>query len=96
MQRLHLKIKLLVPLFQALNKMESEWNSVFFTVEPYKDTGTFILKDTDEANQLTDDHIVMVQSMSFSPFKKHFEERMGTWENKLKITQVLVSYPHTW
>nr|XP_021152153.1 dynein heavy chain 1, axonemal [Columba livia] len=71
----------------ALNKMESEWNSVFFTVEPYKDTGTFILKDTDEANQLTDDHIVMVQSMSFSPFKKHFEERMGTWENKLKITQ---------
>ncbi|XP_072203968.1 dynein axonemal heavy chain 1 [Excalfactoria chinensis] len=71
----------------ALNKMESEWNSVSFAVSPYKDTGTFILKDTDEASQLLDDHIVMVQSMSFSPFKKHFEDRMNTWENKLKMTQ---------
>ncbi|NXX96308.1 DYH1 protein, partial [Centropus bengalensis] len=71
----------------ALNKMESEWNSVLFTVMLYKDTGTFILKDTDEASQLLDDHIGMVQSMSFSPFKKPFEERMNTWENKLKMTQ---------
>lgn len=95
MHRLYLKIKLLVPLFQALNKMESEWNSVLFTVMLYKDTDTFILKNTDEASQLLDDHIVMIQSMSFSPFKKPFEERMNTWENKLKMTQVLVSYPHT-
>uniref|UniRef100_A0A8C3K7K0 Dynein axonemal heavy chain 1 n=1 Tax=Calidris pygmaea TaxID=425635 RepID=A0A8C3K7K0_9CHAR len=71
----------------ALNKMESEWKSVLFTVTLYKDTGTFILKNTDEASQLLDDHIVMVQSMSFSPFKKPFEERMNTWENKLKMTQ---------
>lgn len=91
MQRLYLRIKLLVSLFQALNKMESEWSSVSFTVSLYKDTGTFILKDTDEASQLLDDHIVMTQSMSFSPFKKHFEDRMNTWENKLRMTQVLVS-----
>uniref|UniRef100_A0A8B9RRP5 Dynein axonemal heavy chain 1 n=1 Tax=Accipiter nisus TaxID=211598 RepID=A0A8B9RRP5_9AVES len=71
----------------ALNKMESEWNSVVFTVMLYKDTDTFILKNTDEASQLLDDHIVMIQSMSFSPFKKPFEERMNTWENKLKMTQ---------
>lgn len=89
------EIKLLVPLFQALNKMESEWNSVLLTVMLYKDTDTFILKNTDEASQLLEDHIVMVQSMSFSPFKKPFEERMNTWENKLKMTQVLVSYLHT-
>lgn len=75
--------------------MESEWNSVLFTVMLYKDTNTFILKNTDEASQLLDDHIVMIQSMSFSPFKKAFEERMNTWENKLKMTQVLVSYLHT-
>lgn len=75
--------------------MESEWNSVFFSVDPYKDTGTFILKNTDEASQLLDDHLVLVQSMSFSPFKKPFEERMNAWENKLKITQVLLSYLHT-
>lgn len=75
--------------------MESEWKSVLFTVVPYKDTGTFILKSTDDVSQLLDDHIVMIQSMSFSPFKKPFEERMNTWENNLKMTQVLISYPHT-
>lgn len=74
--------------------MENEWSSVSFTVSLYKDTGTFILKNTDEASQLLDDHIVMIQSMSFSPYKKAFEDRMNTWENKLKMTQVLVS-PHT-
>uniref|UniRef100_A0A8B9CDG4 Dynein axonemal heavy chain 1 n=1 Tax=Anser brachyrhynchus TaxID=132585 RepID=A0A8B9CDG4_9AVES len=71
----------------VLNKMENEWSSVSFTVSLYKDTGTFILKNTDEASQLLDDHIVMIQSMSFSPFKKAFEDRMNTWENKLKMTQ---------
>ncbi|NWX92741.1 DYH1 protein, partial [Nothoprocta pentlandii] len=71
----------------ALDKMENEWSSIFFTVMPYKDTDTFILKSPDEASQLLDDHIVMTQSMSFSPYKKPFEERMNTWESKLKMTQ---------
>ena len=72
---------------QALDKMESEWKPIRFDVLPYKSTGTFIVKASDEVNQLLDDHIVMTQSMSFSPFKKAFEERISTWENKLKITQ---------
>lgn len=68
--------------------MEREWESILFNVVPYKETETFILKSPDEASQLLDDHIVMTQSMSFSPFKKPFEERINTWENKLKLTQV--------
>ncbi|CAM4600221.1 unnamed protein product [Caretta caretta] len=71
----------------ALDKMESEWVSILFNVLPYKETETFILKSPDEASQLLDDHIVMTQSMSFSPFKKPFEDRMNTWETKLKMTQ---------
>ncbi|XP_048343305.1 LOW QUALITY PROTEIN: dynein axonemal heavy chain 1 [Sphaerodactylus townsendi] len=71
----------------ALDKMEREWESVLFNILPYKETGTFIMKSPDEASQLLDDHIVMTQSMSFSPFKKPFEERINTWENKLKMTQ---------
>lgn len=69
--------------------MEGEWASVLFTVLPYKETGTFILKSPEEASQLLDDHIVMTQSMSFSPYKKPFEERISTWESKLRLTQVL-------
>ncbi|RXN34314.1 dynein heavy chain axonemal [Labeo rohita] len=72
---------------QALNKMEEEWSTVMFEVMPYKETGTYILKSPDEASQLLDDHIVMTQSMVFSPYKKPFEERIGKWESKLKMTQ---------
>ncbi|XP_067102135.1 dynein axonemal heavy chain 1 [Osmerus mordax] len=72
---------------QALNKMENEWSTVMFEVLPYKETGTYILKSPDEASQLLDDHIVMTQSMSFSPYKKPFEERISAWETKLRMTQ---------
>ncbi|XP_006892361.1 PREDICTED: dynein heavy chain 1, axonemal [Elephantulus edwardii] len=72
---------------QALDKMEKEWSVIQFNVLPYKETGTYILKSPDEASQLLDDHIVMTQSMSFSPYKKPFEQRINSWENKLKLTQ---------
>ncbi|XP_032314242.1 dynein heavy chain 1, axonemal isoform X8 [Camelus ferus] len=72
---------------QALDKMEKEWSTILFNVMPYKETETYILKSPDEASQLLDDHIVMTQSMSFSPYKKPFEQRINSWENKLKLTQ---------
>lgn len=73
--------------YQALDKMESEWKPVMLEVMPYKETGTFIMKVSDDCSQLLDDHIVMAQSMSFSPYKKPFEERITTWESKLVMTQ---------
>ncbi|XP_035886761.1 dynein heavy chain 1, axonemal isoform X2 [Phyllostomus discolor] len=72
---------------QALDKMEKEWSTILFNVMPYKETDTYILKSPDEASQLLDDHIVMTQSMSFSPYKKPFEQRINSWETKLKLTQ---------
>lgn len=73
---------------QTLEKMENEWAAILFDVLPYKETGTYIIKSPDEASQLLDDHIVTMQSLSFSPFKKTFEERINGWENRLKMTQV--------
>jgi dynein heavy chain len=72
---------------QALDKMEEQWAPIEFEVMEYKDTGTYIIKAPEEASQLLDDHIVMTQSMSFSPFKKPFEERIVSWEQTLRITQ---------
>ena len=77
-----------LPHLQALDKMEKEWSTILFNVMPYKETDTYILKSPDEASQLLDDHIVMTQSMSFSPYKKPFEQRINSWETKLKLTQV--------
>ena len=70
--------------------MESEWEPVLFEILSYKDTGTYILRASEDVSQLLDDHIVMTQSMSFSPYKKPFEERISTWESKLKTTQVCI------
>ncbi|XP_055888364.1 dynein axonemal heavy chain 1-like isoform X4 [Biomphalaria glabrata] len=71
----------------ALNKMEADWENVEFDVQPYKNSGTFMLKASDEISQQLDDHIVMTQAMAFSPYKKEFEERINLWEQKLKLTQ---------
>jgi hypothetical protein len=56
---------------QAMDKMEGEWKSVSLEVVLYRTTGTFVLKGADVIQQTLDDHIVMTQSMSFSPFKGH-------------------------
>jgi len=68
--------------------MAGEWSSINFEVMPYKSTGTYIIKIGDEVSQLLDDHIVMTQSMSFSPYKQPFEERISKWETTLRVTQV--------
>ena len=68
--------------------MESEWDPMLMEISAYKETGTFIMKSSEETGQMLDDHIVMTQAMSFSPYKKPFEVRIATWENKLRTTQV--------
>jgi len=71
--------------------MIQEWTPINFEVMPYKSTGTFIIRISDEVSQLLDDHIVMTQSMSFSPYKKPFEDRIAKWEGQLRTTQVCFS-----
>ena len=76
-----------------MDKMEGEWESVLLEIVSYKETGTFIMKSGEETAQMLDDHIVMAQAMSFSPYKKPFELRITSWENKLRLIQVhILSY----
>jgi dynein heavy chain len=51
----------------------------------YRETGTFVIKVEEAITQQLDDHIVMTQSMSFSPFKKPFQERLAQWEAQLSL-----------
>ena len=67
--------------------MEEEWEPILLEIIAYKETGTYFMRSGDESAQQLDDHIVMTQAMSFSPYKKPFEARIMTWENKLRITQ---------
>ena len=70
---------------QAMDKMEGEWKGVNLDMSPYRETGTYVLKGFDVVQQLLDDHIVMTQSMSFSPFKGPFAQRIEDWERLLTL-----------
>jgi dynein heavy chain len=44
-----------------------------------------VVRGTEDVMQQLDDHIVMTQSMAFSPFKRAFEERIAKWSSKLSL-----------
>ena len=58
----------------SLIKMKEEWESVFFSLKPFKKSGTCTVLGFDDAGAILDEHIVLTQTMQFSSFKKPFEE----------------------
>jgi dynein heavy chain len=74
----------------AMEKMYGEWEGADLQVMEYRETGTFVIRVEETITQMLDDHIVMAQAMSFSPFKKPFEEQITEWERTLSmVSEVL-------
>lgn len=67
----------------TLAKMKNDWESVDFLLFPFKNTGTFYAGGFDDAMAMLDEHIVLTQTMQFSPFKKPFEEEIEQWNASL-------------
>lgn len=67
----------------SLEKMQSDWKTVEFRLIPFKTTGTFSVVGFDDAMAMLDEHIVITQTMQFSPFKKPFEEEIENWNATL-------------
>jgi dynein heavy chain len=74
----------------SLDKMMSEWENQNLEITAYKDTGTFIMKISDELLHQLEDHIVLTQSMMFSPYKEPFIDQLTSWETKIKTTQAVL------
>ena len=56
----------------------------------------FKLLFTLQVMQQLDDHIVLTQSMTFSPFKKPFEERILKWEQQLNLVCCVGGWVGAW
>lgn len=75
----------LSPSAQALDKMVAELEGAELQVLDYRETKTYVIRVDEAVSQMLDDHIVMTQSMSFSQYKKPFEERITKWELQLTL-----------
>lgn len=67
----------------SLDKMKRDWETVDYNLIPFKKTGTYSVTGFDDAMAMLDEHIVLTQTMQFSPFKKAFEEDIEQWNATL-------------
>ena len=69
-----------------LERMRREWRDMALKIEPYKRTGTYIVKGYEEILVLLDDQIMKTQGIRGSPYVKFFEARTKKWETRLQLT----------
>ena len=74
----------------ALDKMQREWKGLNFSLESYKSTGSFILKQADEILTLLDDQLMKTQAVKGSPYIKCFEARARKWEGRLQLISAIM------
>lgn len=75
----------------AVNKMLEEWDHIKFELIPYENTGIYIVKLSDEEIQMLNDHVMLVQKLSTSLFRKEFEEQLPQWEEDLRFALDIIS-----
>lgn len=75
---------------ELLAKMESEWDTVYFTTMPFKDSKVNILTQLDDIQALLEEHIVKVQAMRGSAFVKPIATEVRVfYEQLLRIQKTL-------
>ncbi|XP_077275021.1 dynein heavy chain at 36C [Temnothorax americanus] len=72
---------------KGMDKMQRDWTDLTFTVNPYKDTGTYVIAGVDEIQLLLDDHITKAVTIKNSPYIKPFEARIIKWEKTLHLLE---------
>eukprot|EP00466_Bigelowiella_natans_P015986 jgi/Bigna1/46472/estExt_Genewise1.C_40322 len=69
----------------SLKQMKDSWEPIKFTLGPHEASKSYILKDTEDITNQLDEHIVQTQAMTFSSFKKVFEEEINAWNDRLRM-----------
>lgn len=73
-----------------IKRHEMNRNTEKQSVHRFGISGTYIMKISEEIQQMLDDHIVLTQQISFSPFKGPFDDDIDEWEEKLRITAEVI------
>lgn len=85
---------------KVIVKMMDEWKNIKFTVNMYKDTGSYILSAVDDIETLLDDHRMKTQAVKLSPNIANFEAMINQWDsvlnNLLGILDVLLKVQAGW
>lgn len=61
---------------KTMLRMEKDWVDTSFTINPYKDSGTYVVAAIDDIQLTLDDHIMKSMTMKNSPYIKPFEEQI--------------------
>ncbi|XP_050489875.1 dynein axonemal heavy chain 7-like isoform X6 [Bombus huntii] len=77
---------------RALVRMHLDWAEITFIVNPYRDTGTYVIASIDDIQLLLDDHLIKAQTMKNSLYIKPFEKETLEWESKLLLLQSIMDY----
>lgn len=69
----------------ALARMKREWQEVYLTTKPFRNSGTCTVQGFDEGQANLDEHMTLAQTLLFSPYKKPFEEELEEWNGDLLL-----------
>jgi hypothetical protein len=67
----------------ALNKMYNDLKTYNFAITPYKNTGTYVIYNTEPLSSLIEDQLITLQTMLSSVYIENFVERAVQWKDKL-------------
>ncbi|KZC14323.1 Dynein heavy chain 7, axonemal, partial [Dufourea novaeangliae] len=77
---------------KVLLRMHQDWEYITFTVNPYRDTGTYVIASVDDIQLLLDDHLTKAQTMKNSHYIRPFEKETLEWESKLLLLLDIMDY----
>lgn len=63
--------------------MRDEWKLQSFELQPFRDSGTFVLKSAEPIWELLDEQIVKTMVIASSPYIKFLLSEVTGWKNTL-------------
>ena len=70
---------------KALTNLESKWSKLTFSIEPYHQTNSYIVKDTCLITEILDEDLNLIQQLQMNVFKKYFVDEINKWEANLNL-----------